>query len=284
MLDFDPRKCARPAFVDSGGGRRRRSAPTRRLVSTLEDHHPGLAVATLDHLGDIAERFPVALLELDAGQVVAQCREAALDRGEARVLLARVRNVEVHVQIVVGVVGLDRAPQLLVVVGADLDDLAALPRLDAQRLHGLATHHRGCELVLGPPAAHVHEHGERLLLVAGDLDGLHEGLHHVILLEGSSFMRRAISVLYAFRTSDQKLSKYRRSSSRPSRRTEYRRRLPRGSTRTRLASSSTFRCCDTAGRLTGSSAANSVTVLGRLRNASRMWRLVGSARAVSTSA
>jgi len=53
-------------------------------------------------------------------------------------------------------------------------------------------------------------------------------------------MRRAISALYAFRTSDQKVCRYRRSSSRPSRRTEYRRRLPRGSTRTNLASSSTF--------------------------------------------
>src|SRR5438093_1023501 len=46
-------------------------------------------------------------------------------------------------------------------------------------------------------------------------------------------MRRAISTLYAFRTSDQNRSRYRRSSSRPSRRTESTRRLPRGSTRPR---------------------------------------------------
>src|SRR2546422_5347053 len=52
---------------------------------------------------------------------------------------------------------------------------------------------------------------------------------------------RSISALYAFRTSDQNLSRYRRSSSRPSRRTEYTRRLPRGSTRTSLAPSSTFK-------------------------------------------
>src|SRR5881296_1589577 len=118
------------------------------------------------------------------------------------------RDVEVHVQVAVGVVGLDRAPQLLVAVGGDLDDLAALPRVDAQRLHGLSAHHGGCELVLGPPAAHVHEHGERLLLVARNLDGLYEGLHHFALPFGSSFMRRTISAPYASRTSDQNLSKY----------------------------------------------------------------------------
>src|SRR2546430_4463823 len=161
-------------------GGRRRSAPTRPLVGTLEDHDPRLTVAALYHLGDVAERFPVALLELDAGPVVAQCGEADLDRAEARVLFGRVRDVEVHAQVVVGVVGLDRAPQLLVAVGADLDDPPSLPRVDAQRLHGVAAHHRGCELVRGPPAPHVHEHGERLLLVAGALDGLHEGLEHVV--------------------------------------------------------------------------------------------------------
>src|SRR5205823_7548132 len=231
MLDFNPRKPVRPAFVHSNGGGRKRSAATRPLVGTLEDHDPGLAVAALDHLGDVAERFPVALRELDAGPVLAQCGEADLDRAEARVFLTRVREVEVHVQVAVRVVGLDRAPQLLVAVRADLDDLAALPRVDAQRLHGVAAHDRGCELVPGPPAPHVHEHRERLLLVAGDLDGLYEGLHHFALLFGSSFMRRAISALYASRTSDQNRSRYRRSSSRPSRRTESTRRLPPGSTR-----------------------------------------------------
>src|SRR5439155_8149293 len=149
---------------------------------------------------------------------------------------------------------------------------------------GVAAHDRGCELVPGPPAPHVHEHRERLLLVAGDLDGLYEGLHHFALLFGSCFMRRAISALYASRTSDQNRSRYRRSSSRPSRRTEYTRWLPRGSARTKRAPSSTFRCCDTAGRLTGWWAASSPTVRGAARRDSRMFRRVGSASAVGTSA
>ena len=68
----------------------------------------------------------------------------------------------------------------------------------------------------------------------------------------SSFKRREISAPKADKASDQKLSRYCRKSSNPSLLIEYRRLLPRGSTLTNLANSSTFRCCDTAGLLTGS--------------------------------
>jgi hypothetical protein len=54
------------------------SATARRFERPLEDRDPGLAVAALNHLGDVAERFPVALFELDAGPVVAQCGESTL--------------------------------------------------------------------------------------------------------------------------------------------------------------------------------------------------------------
>src|SRR5437762_8242924 len=131
---------------------RKRSAATRRLVGTLEDHDPRLTVAALDHLGDVAEPFPIALLEFDAGPLGAEGGEADLDRAKARVLLGRVRDVEVHVEVAVGVVGLDRAPQLLVAVRAALDDLAALPRVDAQPRHAMPAHHGRCALVLARPS------------------------------------------------------------------------------------------------------------------------------------
>ena len=81
LTSFSLNRCARVlsgsrsatprSWIATAGGRRR-SAPTRPLVRTLEDHDPRLAVAALDHLGDVAERLPVTLLELDAGPVVAQ--------------------------------------------------------------------------------------------------------------------------------------------------------------------------------------------------------------------
>ena len=111
---------------------RKGSGPTRRLVGTLEDDDPGPAVAALDHLGDVAQRG-----------------EADLDRAEARALLSRVGDVEVHIQVAVRVVRLDAAPQLLVAVGADLDDLPPPPSRRRATPSRPTAHHRGCELVHG---------------------------------------------------------------------------------------------------------------------------------------
>src|SRR5918996_2087084 len=62
------------------------------------------------------------------------------------------------------------------------------------------------------------------------------------------------------------------------------RRAPSGRSITSPASLSTLRCCDTAGRLTGSSRASSPTALGRSARRSKIARLVGSPSAVSPPA
>src|SRR5688572_15047747 len=59
------------------------------------------------------------------------------------------------------------------------------------------------------------------------------------------------------------------------------RRAPAGRSITSPASFSTFRCCETAGRLTGSSRASSPTAHGRSARRSKIARLVGSPSAVS---
>src|SRR3954465_6956924 len=61
------------------------------------------------------------------------------------------------------------------------------------------------------------------------------------------------------------------------------RRLPACRSTTRPASFSTLRCCETAGRLTGSSRASSPTARGRSATRSKIVRLVGSPSAVSPS-
>src|SRR5580658_1644399 len=57
------------------------------------------------------------------------------------------------------------------------------------------------------------------------------------------------------------------------------RRVPSARSRTRPAAFSTDRCCDTAGRLTGRSSANSPTARGRSATRSYISRRVGSAKA-----
>jgi len=59
--------------------------------------------------------------------------------------------------------------------------------------------------------------------------------------------------------------------------------LPSDRALTSPASSSTLRCCETAGRLTGSSFASSPTALGRSASRSKIARRVGSARAASAA-
>src|SRR4051812_19180429 len=59
------------------------------------------------------------------------------------------------------------------------------------------------------------------------------------------------------------------------------RRLPAGRSTTSPASLSTLRCCETAGRLTGSSRASSPTAVGDSARRSKIVRLVGSASAAS---
>src|SRR5918999_4583893 len=59
------------------------------------------------------------------------------------------------------------------------------------------------------------------------------------------------------------------------------RRAPAGRSITSPASFSTLRCCETAGRLTGSSRASSPTALGRSASLSKIVRLVPSASALS---
>src|SRR6266536_3719647 len=61
------------------------------------------------------------------------------------------------------------------------------------------------------------------------------------------------------------------------------RRAPAAVSTTRPASFSTLRCCETAGRLTGSSRASSPPARGRSASRSRMARRVGSPRAASPS-
>src|SRR3954469_17561957 len=58
------------------------------------------------------------------------------------------------------------------------------------------------------------------------------------------------------------------------------RRVPAARSVTRPAALSTFRCCETAGRLTGSSRARPPTELGRSASFSNTARRVGSPRAV----
>src|SRR3954471_17728351 len=62
------------------------------------------------------------------------------------------------------------------------------------------------------------------------------------------------------------------------------RRVPAGRSVTRPAPFKTFRCCDTAGRLTGNSRAISPTARGRAPTSSKIARLVGSPSAVNASA
>src|SRR6476620_561746 len=61
------------------------------------------------------------------------------------------------------------------------------------------------------------------------------------------------------------------------------RRVPLALSVTRPASLSTFRCWETAGRLTGNASASSPTARGRSARHSKMARRVGSPRAVSPS-
>ena len=62
------------------------------------------------------------------------------------------------------------------------------------------------------------------------------------------------------------------------------RRVPRAWSRTSLASLSTFRCCDTAGRLTGRPFASSPTAIGRWASRSQIARRIGSAKAEKAKA
>src|SRR5918995_3773485 len=59
------------------------------------------------------------------------------------------------------------------------------------------------------------------------------------------------------------------------------RRAPAGRSITSPASLSTLRCCETAGRLTGSSRASSPTAVGRSASRSKIARRVGSLSALS---
>src|SRR5580704_14917902 len=61
------------------------------------------------------------------------------------------------------------------------------------------------------------------------------------------------------------------------------RRVPSAWSVTSPADLSTLRCCETAGRLTGSCCARSPTALGELASRSKIARRVGSASAVSTA-
>src|SRR5262245_4539633 len=100
--------------------------------------------------------------------------------------------------------------------------------------------------------------------------------HHRLLSLAAS---RSAACWNAASASFQKWSSHLRRASTPRPSTAYTRRVPSGRSTTSRAALSTFRCCDTAGRLTSMPAAISPTESARRRRRLKTCRRVGSARA-----